>query len=463
MAEYQDQALATHAEELVVDEAAGSAVATASATQESTASPGITSPGGSQPTLTPVSKLYIVWMTLANFGASMAFIVPLSYSLALRIDQLSPGHEEILGYTTGIAQAIFILTSPLVGQWSDRTFSRFGRRRPFLAGGVVVGLIGLAILAQAPNIPVMIAGWTVALLGWATTAAAIQFLQADRIPEEQRGKISGLTNLSAQIAPIMGIGIASVLVGISTSLVFIVPGIIGAVLVLAFVFMRSSEGDARGLARPQSPVNAKTLFASYVFNPKQFPDFGWNWLGRFVFFIGLYFNTSFSTFFYAQRLNLSVQEVAGTVAMIGILGVVAAMFGAIGGGFLSDKFQRRKLFTGIGAALFAVGALVEAFAHSMPTLIVGTVFMNLAIAAFGAVDQAIVMKIIPSRAESGRYMSIIGFSQKIPSAIAPLMAPVIIGFGMLGSEKNYTLLYLVGGALAVAGGVIIMTKVKGVR
>ena len=40
-----------------------------------------------------VTKRFILWLVLLNFGSAMAFIVPLTYSLALRIQELAPGHE----------------------------------------------------------------------------------------------------------------------------------------------------------------------------------------------------------------------------------------------------------------------------------------------------------------------------------------------------------------------------------
>jgi MFS family permease len=151
------------------------------------------------------------------------------------------------------------------------------------------------------------------------------------------------------------------------------------------------------------------------------------------------------------------------VAIIGLLGIVAAVVGAVGGGWLSDKLRRRKLFVVIGALLFAVGAVIEATAYSMPTLIVGAVVMNLALAAFGAVDQAIVMAIIPVRAEAGRYMAVVQFAQKIPSAFAPLLAAAVITIGAAEGVKNYTLLYLLGGVCALVGAGLIFFKVRGVR
>ncbi|CAM5400434.1 MFS transporter OS=Streptomyces alboniger OX=132473 GN=CP975_11420 PE=4 SV=1 [Streptomyces alboniger] len=413
------------------------------------------------PPLEKVGTAYITWMMIANFGSSLALMVPLSYSLAVRISDLAPGREELLGYVTGSAQFVYLVLSPLIGFWSDRKRSRFGRRTPFMIVGTVLGAVALFGIAAAPSVLLVGLSWVVGIIGWSTASQAIQNIQADRVPEEQRGRISAWTSVTSQIAPVIGIGIAYA-VASSTLLVFLVPGLLGAAMLVAFPLVKP-EGDSRALVHT-SDVTLKGLMASYWFNPRTYPDFGWNWLGRFVFFMGLYSNTTFGTFFYAQRLDLPVKEVAGVVATIGTIGVLAAAGGAIGGGFLSDKLGRRKLFTLIGSAVFVAGAVTEAFAHSLPQLVVGAVLMQLAIAVFSAVDQAIVFAVLPDRAQAGRYLAVVAFAQKIPSAIAPLIAPLVITIGVTdGGDKNYTQLYLSGAVLALVGGLIIKFKVKSVR
>lgn len=408
----------------------------------------------------PVSRGYIFWLMLASFGASMAMMVPLSYGIAVRITELAPGQEEILGYITGTAQLIYLVTSPVVGIWSDRTRSRFGRRTPFIFLGTAIGLTGLIVMGSVPNLLIVGAGWVLGMSGWSISGAAIQNLMADKLPEQQRGRVSALTGLMTQIAPVLGIGIAFA-VSSNTLLVFVVPGVIGAVLLALFPIIKP-EGSSKDIAAAPD-VTAKSLVASYGFNVRKYPDFAWNWLGRFVFFMGLYFNTTFGTFFYAQRLELPVREVAGVVATIGMLGVVAAAGGALLGGFLSDKLKRRRLFVLIAAVLFVAGAVTEAFAWSLPQLIVGAVLMQTAIAVFATVDQAIIFAILPNRIETGRYMAVVAFAQKIPSAVAPLIASLVITLGAVGAEKNYTLLYLAGAVLALLGGAVIAIKVKAVR
>lgn len=408
----------------------------------------------------PVSRGYIFWLMIASFGASMAMMVPLSYGIAVRITELAPGHEEVLGYITGTAQLVYLVISPIIGIWSDRTRSRFGRRTPFIFLGSGIGLAGLVVIGLAPDLLIVGAGWVLGMSGWSIAGAAIQTLQADKLPEQQRGKVSALTGLMTQIAPVIGIGIAYA-VSSSTFLIFLIPGLVGAVL-LALLPIFKPEGSSRELDRG-SDVTVRSIVASYGFSVRKYPDFAWNWLGRFIFFIGLYFNTTFGTFFYAQRLDLPVREVAGIVATIGMLGVVAAAAGALLGGFLSDKLKRRRLFVLLAAVLFVAGAVTEAFAWSLPQLIIGAVIMQMAIAVFATVDQAIIFAIIPDRSEAGRYMAVVSFAQKIPSAVAPLLASVVITIGAVGAEKNYTILYLSGAVFALIGGLMILLKVKAVR
>ncbi|MEJ1115461.1 MFS transporter [Paenarthrobacter sp. CCNWLY172] len=408
----------------------------------------------------PVSRSYIFWLMLASFGASIAMMVPLSYGIAVRITELAPGQEQVLGFITGIAQLVYLIISPIVGIWSDRTRSRFGRRSPFIFLGTAIGLVGLVVMGLAPNLLVVGAGWILGMSGWSISGAAIQNLMADKLPEAQRGRVSALTGLMTQIAPVLGIGVAYA-VSSNTLLVFVVPGVIGAVLLALFPLIKP-EGSSKEVVI-DSQVTFRSVVASYGFSVRKYPDFAWNWLGRFVFFMGLYFNTTFGTFFYAQRLGLPVREVAGVVATIGMLGVVAAAAGALLGGFLSDKLRRRRLFVIIAALIFVAGALAEAFAWSLPQLIIGAVLMQTAIAVFATVDQAIIFAILPNRTETARYMAVVAFAQKIPSAVAPLIASVIITIGITGTDKNYTFLYLAGAVLALLGGSVIALKVKSVR
>ncbi|WP_430645006.1 MFS transporter [Agromyces sp. GXS1127] len=409
--------------------------------------------------LPKVDARYIWFMVLAQFGVFMAFITPLAISLSIRVNELAPGREEVLGFITGAGALFVMLTAPFMGVWSDRTRTRLGRRRPFMIGGMVVGVVSLVVMALAPNVLVLGLGWVLAQWGWGTVLGNLQNSTADRLPEEQRGKVAGLTGFATQVAPVFGVILTFGVTG-NALLLFLIPGFIGVVLVTLFVTL-VPEADSRAL--PKDPMTIGGLLRKYVYNPKQYPDFSWNWLGRFLFYFGLTLNTTFTAFFFASRLGVEVTEVAGIIATLGGVGVLAVTAGALGGGFLSDRFRRRKVFVLGGGSLMAVGMLLVAFATDLPLLITGSLVVSAGIGMFSAVDQALLLDVLPEKAtDAGRFMGITGFATSIPQSAAPLIASAVLLVGVTGGEKNYTLLYVIAAALTLLGGLVIL-RIRSVR
>ena len=386
-------------------------------------------------------------------------IVPMAYSLAVRLDQLAPGRTEALGIVLAVGSAATLVLAPLTGVLSDRLRSRWGRRRPFTVIGLLIGAASVPVMALAPSLTVLTIGWTLSTVGWGTAAASLGNWQADRLPPHQRGRVSGLTGVTMQVAPVVGI----ILVGLvrdEVLLVFALPAAIGLVLVVSFLAV-VHDPDSRGMTFDRR-LTVAGLLRSYGFDPRTAPDFAWNWLGRFIFFSGLTLTTSFTVFFVAQRLELRVPDVAGVLAIVSASSIVTATVGSLGGGWLSDRVGRRKPFILAGAALFAAGCAVSAFAHDLPTLMVGTLLNSLGIATFSAVAQALLLDVLPDRErEAGRYMAIALFAQKIPGVFAPVLGGAVLAIG--AGAENFTALYLLAAALAFAGGLLITLSVRSVR
>ncbi|MFJ8048292.1 MFS transporter [Streptomyces luteogriseus] len=399
---------------------------------------------------------------MAIFGVYVAFVTPIAISLAVRVEQLAPGHEEYLGYITGAGGLAALFTAPVCGMLSDRTRSRFGRRSPFLLAGTVVGAVALVVMAAAPDIFVLGLGWVLAQMGWQTVVSLLIALQADRLPESQRGKVSGLSGVVQQLAPITGALMAGGLTG-NNFLLFLVPGAFGVVAVLLFVCL-VREADSRGAAATDEPLSLKSLARTYVFDPRRSPEFAWNWLGKFLFMFAVTFNTTFMAFYLADRLGVTVKEVSGAIALLAGGGVVATMIGALGGGFLSDRLRRRRIFVLAGGCLFAFGAVVMALAPGLTLIVVGASVSNLGLGLFAAVDQAVMLDVLPAReTDAGRFTAIYAFSTSLPQGLAPFVAPVFLGIGATGGNKDFTFLYLLAAACSLLGGLAVALRVKSVR
>jgi len=410
--------------------------------------------------LPKVNATYIWLMVLAQFGVFVAFITPIAISLSIRVSQLAPAHEEYLGYITGAGAFAVMLTSPLLGTLSDRTRTRLGRRRPFMIGGTVLGVVSLLVMAWAPTVVLLGVGWILAQLGWGTVLSNLGNSTADRLPESQRGKVAGLTGFATQVAPVLGVVMAGSLAS-SNLLMFLLPGAVGVVLTVLFVVF-VHEPDSRAMTFAE-PLTAAGTLRKYLFSPRRYPDFAWNWVGRFLFYFGLTLNTTFTAFFFASRLGMTLEEVAGLIAALAGGGVLATTIGALGGGFLSDRLRRRRVFVLGGATLFAAGAVFAALSHTLPMLAAGSLLTSVGIGMFAAVDQALLLDVLPEReTDAGRYMGITGFATSIPQAVAPLIAPVFLAIGATSGAKNYTVLYAIAAACTIAGGLAVL-RIRSVR
>ncbi|QHC58794.1 MFS transporter [Rathayibacter sp. VKM Ac-2760] len=419
----------------------------------STATP--TSQSGVGAVQKPLGRLAIALLVAATFGSGMAMIVPMAYSLAVRLEELAPGRPDLLGVLLGVGSAATLVVAPLTGVLSDRTRSRWGRRRPFTVAGIALGVSAVPVLVTAPTVPVLALGWVLSTVGWNTAGASIGNWQADRLPPQQRGTVSGLTGLTMQISPVLGILLVGT-VRSETLLVFALPAAVGLLLAGAFACL-AADPDSRGPA-PVDRMTFRRILGSYTFDPRAFPDFTWNWIGRFVFFLGLSLTTSFTVFFFAQRLDLAVPDVAGVLALTSALSIGTALAGSLGGGWLSDRTGVRRPFVVAGAALFAAGSIVSATAGALPALLIGSLLSSLGIALFSAVGQALSLDVLPHReTQAGRYTAITLFAQKIPGVISPLAAPLVLA---LGGGENFTALYLTAAALALLGGALIGVTVR---
>jgi MFS family permease len=408
-----------------------------------------------------VSKGFITMLGVGFFASYVAFVTPVAISLAIQVKALAPNNEEYLGLILGLGSLAALVVGPLGGQLADRTRSRLGRRRPWLIAGSIIGLAGLAVMASAPTVPLLGLGWIIAHIGWSLAVTNFGVIQADRLPESQRGKVGAITGFASMVAPVCGAVIGG-LVATQPFLLFLLPGAIGLVGVLIFVVFYKDD-DSRALTF-DTRLTPGLVLAKYVYNPRKYPDFSWNFLARIFFNFGLTLATSFTVFFFSQRLGIPVNEIGGTMATLGGLGILATIAGVFFGGFLSDKIRRRKAFVVGSGVLFALGAIMTMLAYDLPILVVGMITCNIAIGVFSAVDQALILDVLPEReAEAGRFMNIVAFSTNIPHSIAPIIGAGLLSIGAgAGGDKNYSIVYVAAALFTILGGIAVL-KVKSVR
>jgi MFS family permease len=141
-----------------------------------------------------VGRGFIALYALAYMSTSLLFVAPLLVSLPLKVSSLVGIKQapDSLALVAGVGALLAMVGNPLFGKMSDRTGSRWGMRRPWMVTGLAGGSIGILVVALAPSIPVVLAGWCIAQLSFNALLAAMVAVLPDQVPSGQRGLVSGV-------------------------------------------------------------------------------------------------------------------------------------------------------------------------------------------------------------------------------------------------------------------------------
>src|ERR1700733_10427881 len=193
---------------------------------------------------------FIALYTLAYISPSPLFLAPVLVTLALKVNSLvgierAPGS---LALVAGVGALVAMVGNPFFGRMSDRTTSKLGMRRPWMVAGLAGGSLGILIVALAPSVPVVLAGWCIAELFFNALLAALAALLPDQVPSPQRSQVSGVLGVCSPIGAVCGAFVVKLFSG-SLLVMFLAPYAIGGLFVLIFAVTLKD----RRLARADKP------------------------------------------------------------------------------------------------------------------------------------------------------------------------------------------------------------------
>src|SRR3989440_1071419 len=115
--------------------------------------------------------------------------------------------DLLIGRVTAAGGVFALLTPILVGWLSDRTVTRWGRRRPWMVAGTVLNIIGLGLLALSASQLTFIAAYLLVQLSNNAAGAAYTGVIPDVVRAEDRGRASGLLGTMNQLGTVVGVGL----------------------------------------------------------------------------------------------------------------------------------------------------------------------------------------------------------------------------------------------------------------
>lgn len=407
-----------------------------------------------------VGPAFVTRYVLAQIGIWVALLTPSGVTLSLRVGQLDPENKaSTLAIVSSAGALAAMVGTPVFGTLSDRSTSRFGQRRPFILAGFSIGVAAIFGIGYAPNVFFVGLGWVITQLAFGAAIAAVMAILPERVPHEMRGRTSGFMGVTSQVGIVFGAVLVQV-VGTHGSLMFVIPAVLGTLLVLPFVLLLKEAPKTRAEV---GDILFKDLATSLWISPRKHPNFALAWLGRASCWLGLQLLVTYKTYFLIDHLGYTTDNVAPVLTTSMFTLALTLSFTSICGGWISDRIGRRKPFVFAASLIFVAAMVIIAFSTSVTHFVIGVGIAGLGQGLYLSVDYALVAALLPDdRREAAKGMSVYNLSSNIPSTLAPTLAPALLSVGASQATPNYSSMYLFAALFSLIGAVVTL-MLRGVR
>lgn len=388
------------------------------------------------------------WLTLfalAWLAVWTVQLTPVQLLLPLQLD--TPGGES--DWITGVIWSGLILSvggmagviaGPLAGMLSDRTRSRWGRRRPWAIGGSLLSAVSLVLTGTASEPLAVGAAWVGVSIGVAVVSAALTAMIADQV-FAQRGTASAFVSSAQAVGIVVGVG-AVVLLGL---------GIGASYILLAGLILVVGVGTSVLLPDPQSSWTRPSTTQNWRERMGALHDrnFVWVLASRLAVNIGNALGTALLLFFLLYGIGSSAASAEDDLLLLIVIYTVFVVVASLIAGSLSDSTGRRKPIVIIAALVQALSAVMILISPTFVGTAIAAAVMGVGYGAYMAVSLALATDLLPRVEHHARDLGIVNVSASLGQLLGPLL-----GAGLVALVGGFWLLFLAAGILSVAGAVM---------
>ncbi|MFE5634540.1 MFS transporter [Streptomyces sp. NPDC056543] len=357
--------------------------------------------------------------------------------LALQIEDIDPADKVAnFGLVSGVSAIFATVFNPVAGALSDRS----GRRNPWILAGGLLAIPVMFLLGSVHTILLVMIAWCLGQAVMNVYQAAITSVVPDRVPLASRGKASAAVGLGLPIGSTVG-----ALIGAAFSENYRTGYLVFGVIVAAAAVLFTTCAPERRMPA-KAPLPVKQQIAAFGGALKDH-DFRWAFIGRALLVLGYFAVAGFQLYILKDHTDLPgglTPEEA--VAILMPVNSVAMVVSTVLGGWLSDRYDRRKPFVGASAALAAVALVIPAVSTSWTAMLVFSVVNGLGFGCYMAVDTALVTMVLPKAEDAARDMGVLNVANAGPQIVAPFVASLIVSL-----SGGYTALFVIAAVLSVLG------------
>jgi MFS family permease len=355
-----------------------------------------------------------------HWGALLLILLPGDMKV------LAGDHKaQMLGLVTGFG-AIPALIVPLIsGAMSDRCLRPEGRRKPYIATGVALNVVGLACMAISvvtlKSLVAYFCSYGIVQIGNNIASGAYMGVIPDVVPKAEHGKASGFMALMSQLGTLFGaIGVGLL---IPSSAIMIRYGLIALILIIFGVM--SYRGIKENKLEVAEPFHFGEYIRSLWIDPRHHSNFAWVWITRFLVMMGFYAIMPFVNYYLVDVVGIAQDHVDKTAPMLLALILVVSSFTGIYGGVLSDRIGRKRVVYVSNTIIAVIAPAFILCSNFGQALLVGALF-GFGYGAYISVDYALGTDVLPHKEAAGKDMAVWHIAMTLPQSIAAPIAGFLI-------------------------------------
>jgi len=422
----------------------------------------------------PLLSFWQIWnMSFGFLGVQIGYSLQnANTSRILSAIGADPHHLSLFWLAAPLA-GFFV--QPIVGLSSDKTWTRLGRRIPFILGGSIVSAFAMFFMPNSEHfaqlLPALFFGATMLLLmdtSFNVTMQPFRALVSDMVPESQRNKGYAVQSFLINTGAFIG----SMLPYVLTNIFHVAnePGAgdkVAPTVIWAFYFgggalllsvlwtsFRTKEYPPAQYAKYNNLDEAETVKMSFWNMLKNIPAAMWQLaVTQFFSWFALFLMWVYTTQGIAQNIWHTSDPHSKTFNDAGDwTGVIFAAYSLFAALYslvltpLADKYGRKNIYM-LSLIAGGVGLISMMFITDKNLLFIPMVGIGISWAAILALPYAILSSSLPPR-QTGVYMGIFNATITIPQIAAGLLGGLAL---TAVGEKPINVIALAGASMILAG------------
>ena len=466
----------------------------------------------------------VYFLGLTTLSQTMGLITPLLVQQFVGETQKATYYGTFRLFTLMVA----LLAQALMGMFSDRSTISWGRRRPYILIGTLATAVLTILIGFTAGMQGMVGFWVLFAIGLLQpvasnmSQAAEQAIIPDLVPDEKRGRFSGVKALLEIPLPLIlvaftvgrlvskgntwaGLLLAVGVLLVSMLLTMLVPErplketpapmnwqplvrLLAMTAVFTLIILGSGQvvklvsGLLKDITSPTSLFIVMGLFGlvgmlvavamgvwlsvriSLGNSARENPSFTWWVINRLAFLVGAVNLSTFAVYFLQARLGYVKEAAAAPASQLILFVGLFILISTLPAGWLTDRFGEKRMVT-IAGLVAVLGTIIALSVPSLPVIYVGGCIIGIAAGLFYTANWALGTLLVPKE-EAGRYLGISNLAGAGAGAVGAYIGGPIADFVTAQVPQipgfGYVLIFSIYGLLFLFS-VLALTQVKNGR